>query len=163
MSRLFPVFVRCVSAEPETLIPAKPTLTIQFFYKHFLSVDLMPFDRRLVKGSTARQNVSADVLNRVEAASFLRRSKKQMDVVRHGRSRLVVRLSGFGRGVIRRRHCFGFSARIRPLFVESQKFLTQSLREEPDLDTRFVQRRVPKHSLVLIRQTVHNTCDLAVD
>src|ERR1700683_3084933 len=68
--------VRYVSAEPETLIPAKPTLTLQLFYNHFLSVDLMPLDGRVVKGSTARQNISADVLYRVEAASFLRRSKK---------------------------------------------------------------------------------------
>ena len=36
--------------KPQTLIAATATLTSQFFYKHFLSVDSTPFDSNLFEG-----------------------------------------------------------------------------------------------------------------
>src|SRR5271169_788879 len=140
---------------------AARTLTNQFFYNHFVIVDLMPFDGDLFNGSTVSQNIFNGVLHREETTRIFWRSNKQMDVVQHGGSRLVVRDIGEGRSVVGWNNRFN-SKRVRPLFVESKKFLHQIIREKSNLNARFNEGRMPVHRLIFIRHTVYNSCDLAV-
>jgi hypothetical protein len=63
-----------------------------------------------------------------------------MNLLRHGCARLVVGNVGEWRGIVRRWQDFRFSARVRPLFVESQKFLNQDFWKQSDFDACFVQR-----------------------
>ena len=56
--------------KPQTLIAASATLTSQFFYEHFLSVDVAPLDRNVVKGSTVSQDVLGGIFNRKESTNI---------------------------------------------------------------------------------------------
>jgi len=62
------------------------SLTNQFFYKHFLSVNSTPFNANLFKGPTVSQNIFSGVLYRVETANAFWWSDNQMDIVQHGSS-----------------------------------------------------------------------------
>jgi len=69
---------------------ATTALTIQFFHDHFLRLDSSPFGSNLFNGFAPSHNILGDVLYCEETVAILRRSDKEIGVVRHWRPGLVV-------------------------------------------------------------------------
>ena len=122
----------------------------------------MPRDGNLFECSSVSQNSFSGVLYRVEPASILRWSNKEMGVVRHRGSQLVVRNAGKWCGVVGWNNWFN-SQRVRPFFIESKKFLHQIVGEKSDFNPCFDEGRMPVYRLIFISHPVYNSCDLAVD
>ena len=77
------------------------SLTNQFFYEHFLSINSTPFNANFFKGPPVSQNVLRGILYRVKTTRVFWWSDKQMDIVLHGCSRFMVRSVSDGIRVIR--------------------------------------------------------------
>jgi len=76
------------------LIAAARALTNQLFYDSLPVVHAMPLDGNLIECSSVSQNEPIGILDCVEAVIVFRRTDKEVGVVRHRRSQLVVGNAG---------------------------------------------------------------------
>jgi hypothetical protein len=115
-----------------------------------LVVHSMPRDGDLFECSSVSQNSLSAVLYREEAASIFRWSDKEVGVVRHRGSQLVVGNIGERTGVVGRWNPLFRSTRVRPFLVESKKFLHQIVGGKSNLNPCLDEGRVPIYRLEVI-------------
>ena len=86
-----------------------------------------------------------------------------MNVVRHRGSRLVVRSMRHNPAAVRWWRSFKFSARIGPLFIQSDKLSNYVFWEKTNLDVRFQKRDISVHdsSLSATPNTTRETLALS--
>ena len=110
----------------------------------------MPRDGDLPECSSVSQDSLIGVLYREEAPSIFRWPDKEVGVVRHRGSQLVVGNVGERTGVIGRWDPLLRSTRVRPFLVENKKFLRQIVGEKSNLNPCLNEGRVPIYRFVLV-------------
>ena len=137
----------------QKLVAAARGLTNQLLYDSLLVVHSMPRDGDLFECSSVSQNSLSGVLHREESASIFRRTDKEMGVVRHRGSQLVVGNIGERTGVVGRWYPLFRSTRVRPFLVEIKKFLHQIVGKKSNLNPCLDEGRVPIYRFVLVSRT----------